>query len=184
MPAHRFSLRASLLASVIEVVETSSPLMKNYFGITCACLALITVLNGKESVSNSATGPEYFPMPPTGGAPLPFSEAVRAGDTLYVSGQIGNQPGTLTLVPGGMDPEARRTLDNLKAILERHGSSLERVVKCTVFLADMKDWPAFNAVYREYFKTNLPARSALGANGLALGARVEVDCIAIVSPNK
>ncbi|MEO6003510.1 MAG: RidA family protein [Opitutus sp.] len=123
-------------------------------------------------------------MPPTGGAPLPFSEAVRVGDTLYVSGQIGNQPGTLTLVPGGIEPEARRALDNMKAILERHGSSLEHVAKCTVFLADIKEWPAFNQIYREYFKTKLPARSALGANGLALGARVEVDCIAFVPPKK
>ena len=79
-------------------------------------------------------------------------------------------------------PETRRTLENIKAILERHGSSLNHVMKCTVFLADIKDWPAFNEVYREFFKTNLPARSALGANGLAFGARVELECIAFV-PN-
>ena len=131
-----------------------------------------------------AAGPQYFPMPATGGAPLPFSEAVRVGDTLYVSGQVGILPGTMTLAPGGIEPEARRVLENLKAILERHGSALDQVVKCTVFLADMKDWPAFNVIYREYFKTNLPARSALGANGLALGARVEVECIAVVPAKK
>ena len=121
-------------------------------------------------------------MPPTGGAPLPFSEAVQLGDTLYVSGQLGNQPGTLTLVPGGMDAEAKQALENMKAILERHGSSLDHVVKCTVFLADIKEWPAFNVIYRSYFKENLPARSALAASGLALGARVEVECIAYVPP--
>jgi reactive intermediate/imine deaminase len=107
---------------------------------------------------------------------------VQLGDTLYVSGQVGNQPGTLTLAAGGIGPEARQALDNMKAILERHGSSLDSVVKCTVFLADIKEWPAFNEVYQTYFKKNLPARSALAASGLAIGARVEVECIAFVPP--
>ncbi len=129
-----------------------------------------------------AKSPVYYPMPSTGGAPLPFSEAVQLGDTLYVSGQVGVQPGTLSLVPGGIGPEAKQALDNLKAILERHGASLDSVVKCTVFLADIKEWPAFNEIYRTYFKKNLPARSALAASGLAIGARVEVECIAFVPP--
>jgi reactive intermediate/imine deaminase len=111
---------------------------------------------------------------------LPFSEAVQLGDTLYVSGQIGIQPGTLTLAPGGIVPQARLALENMKAILERHGSGLEHVVKCTIFLADIADWPTFNEVYREYFKASLPARSALAASGLALGASVELECIAFV----
>ncbi|HXQ81743.1 MAG TPA: RidA family protein [Opitutaceae bacterium] len=123
-------------------------------------------------------------MPSTGGAPLPFSEAVRSGDTLYVSGQIGILPGSLSLAPGGIGPEARRALETVKAILERHGSSMDHVLKCTVFLADIGDWPAFNEVYREYFRANLPARSALAASGLALGARVEVECVAFVPPGK
>lgn len=152
-----------------------------YIGLVSAAASLMA----QEKKSPTATaGPQYFPMPPTGGAPLPFSEAVKLGDTLYVSGQIGNIPGTLTLAPGGIGPEARRALENIKAILERHGSSMDQVVKCTVFLADIKEWPAFNEVYREYFKTNLPARSALAASGLAIGARVEVECIAFVSPKK
>jgi len=75
-------------------------------------------------------------------------------------------------------PESRRALENVRGILERHGASLESVVKCTIFLADIADWKAFNEVYREFFRTNLPARSALGASGLALGARVELECIA------
>jgi 2-iminobutanoate/2-iminopropanoate deaminase len=123
-------------------------------------------------------GPKYFPMTTGGEAPLPFSEAVQLGDVLYVSGQIGNLPGTLTLAPGGIVPESRRALENVRGILERHGASLESVVKCTIFLADIADWKAFNEVYREFFRTNLPARSALGASGLALGARVELECIA------
>jgi reactive intermediate/imine deaminase len=142
-------------------------------------LSLAVPLGAAEK---SATGPQYFPMPFTGGAPLPFSEAVQAGDTLYVSGQVGVLPGTMTLVAGGIGSEGRQALDNLKAVLEKHGTSLEHVVKCTVFLADIRDWPAFNVIYREYFKTNLPARSALAASGLALGALVEVECIAIVPP--
>lgn len=159
--------------------------MKKSPTLLVACLALASVAFAEEKTpAANPAGPKYFPMPSTGGAPLPFSEAVRLGDTLYVSGQIGNTPGTLTLVSGGIGAEARRTLDNMKAILERHGSSLDNVVKCTVFLADIKEWPAFNEIYREYFKTNLPARSALAASGLALGARVEVECIAYVPPKK
>lgn len=130
--------------------------------------------------SEAAAGPKYFPMQATGGAPLPFSEAVQLGDILYVSGQIGILPGTLTLAPGGIVPESRRALENLKEILQRHGSSLTSVIKCTIFLADIAEWPTFNGVYREYFQTILPARSALAASGLALGARVELECIAHV----
>lgn len=144
--------------------------------------AFLAVLLLAPLSAEDAKAPSYFPMPSTGGAPLPFSEAVRLGDTLYVSGQVGNRPGTLTLATGGIGPEARQALDNLRAILERHGSSLDHVVKCTVFLADIREWPAFNEIYRSYFKTNLPARSALAASGLALGARVEVECIAYVPP--
>jgi 2-iminobutanoate/2-iminopropanoate deaminase len=123
-------------------------------------------------------------MPPTGGAPLPFSEAVQLGETLYVSGQIGNMPGTLTLAPGGIVPEARRALENVKEILERHGSSLSFVIKYSIFLADIAEWEAFNGVYREFYPNVLPARSALAASGLALGARVELDCIAYVPAKK
>jgi reactive intermediate/imine deaminase len=124
------------------------------------------------------SAPQYYPAPSQAMASLPFSEAVRAGELLFVSGQVGSVPETRQLAPGGMEAEARQALDNIDAVLKRHGSSLKDVVKCTVFLADMKDWPAFNEVYRGYFGEHFPARSALGANGLALGARVEVECIA------
>jgi 2-iminobutanoate/2-iminopropanoate deaminase len=136
----------------------------------------------RQKVTGTASGPEYNPMPSTGGAPLPFSESVKVGDTLFISGQIGNLPGTLTLAPGGIGPEAQRALENIKAIVERRGSCMEHIVKCTVFLADIKEWPAFNEVYREYFKTNPPARSALAVSGLALNARTEIECIAFVHP--
>jgi len=123
---------------------------------------------------------ERFAGPAAAELKLPFSEAVRVGDVLYLSGQIGLQPGTRALVAGGIVPETRQTLENVKRVLEAHGSSLDRVAKCTVFLADMTEWPRMNEVYVTFFANALPARSALGANGLALGARVEIECIAVV----
>lgn len=111
---------------------------------------------------------------------LPFSDAVRVGHMLYLSGQIGTDS-SFKLVPGGVKAETKQTMENIRRILERHGSSLGEVVKCTVMLADMSEWGAVNEVYVTYFdKNRLPARSALGASGLALGARVEVECWATV----
>ncbi len=118
----------------------------------------------------------YLNLPGMEGLGLPFSAAVRVDNTLYVSGNVGNIPGTLDLAPGGIQGETKQTLDNIKAVLEQFGSSMDTVVKCTVFLADIGEWGAMNEVYRTYFK-NPPARSALGASGLALGARVEIECI-------
>lgn len=123
---------------------------------------------------------EYLTSPATTSQNLPFSEAVRVGDLLYLSGQIALKPGTRELVTGSIEIEGRQVMENVRAVLERHGSGLHRVVKCTVFIADMAEWPRFNAVYVTYFdRARLPARSALGANGLALGARVEVECVAL-----
>lgn len=141
-------------------------------GLTGCTVATTTTADPPQAI--------HYPAAPLNGQPMPFSEAVRVGDLLFVAGQIGNQPGTRTLAPGGTAGEARQALENMKAVLERHGSSLDHVVKVTVFLADIKDWPAFNEIYVQYFKGPLPARSALGANGLALGARAEVECIATV----
>jgi reactive intermediate/imine deaminase len=109
---------------------------------------------------------------------LPFSEAVRVGDTLYLSGQIGIRPGTLQLVPGGIKEEGRQALENIRLSLEANGYSTRDVVKCTVMLADIFEWAAFNEVYKAFFSPPYPARSAFGASGLAMGARVEVECIA------
>ena len=109
---------------------------------------------------------------------LPFSEAVRVGNMLYLSGQLGRD-GSGKIVSGGIGAETRQTMENIKVTLERCGSSLDHVVKVTVMLADMSDWAEMNKVYVAYFPKNLPARSALGANGLALGARVEIECTAV-----
>lgn len=110
---------------------------------------------------------------------LPFSEAVRVGNMLYLSGQIGLDSSG-KLAPGGIAAETRQTMENIKAALERHGSSLDHVIKCLVMLADMNEWADMNAVYVTYFPNHLPARSAFGTNGLALGARVEIECVATV----
>lgn len=109
---------------------------------------------------------------------LPFSELVIVGDTLYLSGQIGNVPGTLKLAPGGIEAESKQVMDNIKTSLEAHGFSLANLVKCTVMLDEISEWGGFNTVYKEYFEAGkFPARAAFGADGLALGAKVEVDCI-------
>ena len=110
---------------------------------------------------------------------LPFSEAVRVGHTVYLSGQLGIVPGRMELVGGGIREEARQTMENIRTVLGAHGLSMGNIVKCTVMLADMSEWPAFNEVYVSFFEDNYPARSAFGSNGLALGARVEVECIAV-----
>ena len=110
---------------------------------------------------------------------LPFCSAVRVGDMLYLSGAIGNAPGSLTLVPGGLGPETKQMMENIGAVLAHCGLGFSDIVKATVFLADMAEWKAFNEVYVGYFaEGELPARSALGCSGLALGARVELECIA------
>lgn len=119
---------------------------------------------------------EYFPA---ANRNLPFSAAVRVGDMLYLSGQLGIDASG-KLVPGGIGSETRQTLENIKATLERYGSSLDRVVKALVMMADMSEWGEMNKIYVTYFTKHLPARSALGANGLALGAKVEIEVIAVL----
>ena len=123
---------------------------------------------------------EHLNSPAFAALGLPFSEIVRVGDTLYLSGQMGTLPGTVTLAPGGLEAQARQALENIRAALSAHGFGLEQVVKCTVMLADMNDWAAFNAVYAGFFKPPYPARSAFAASGLALGARLEIEAIAVV----
>ena len=139
---------------------------------TWAAMVLITGCAGHGPNTSSV---EYYPVP--GSRPLPFAEAVRVGDMLYLSGQLGTDS-TGKLVPGGIGPETRQALTNIADVLARHGSSMERVVKCTVMLADIREWGAMNEVYVEFFPQHRPARSAFGTTGLALGARLEVECLA------
>ena len=113
-------------------------------------------------------------------ANLPFSEAVIVDNIIFLSGQVGSGDDVMQLVEGGIQAESEQALENMKRALERNGSSLENVVKCTVMLADINEWAEFNKVYVRYFPNHKPARSAFATNGLALGARVEVECIAII----
>jgi len=138
---------------------------------------LVATLSACATKAGGDSAPVF--LNPDGAPTLPFSSAVQVGKTLYLSGQIGTDS-TFRLVPGGIQAEARQTMENIRKVLERAGSSLDRVAKCTVMMADMSEWPAMNEIYVTFFPRNRPARSALGANGLALGARVEIECIATV----
>ncbi len=147
-------------------------------GLLVGSLALPVTVFAAPPSSHAGARAQFYPSPDPVLKDMPFSEATRAGDLLIVSGEIGALPGKMALAPGGITGESRQAIENIQAILQRHGATLRDVVQCTVFLTDMKDWPAFNTVYREFFKPPFPARSATGANGLALGARVEMQCTA------
>lgn len=112
---------------------------------------------------------------------FPFSDAVQMGNLLFVTGQIGNVNNTTELAPGGIQAEARQAMENINNILENSGSSMDQVIKATVVLQDISEWPAFNEVYATYFPGDKPARTAFAGTGLAFGARVEVEVIATVS---
>ena len=131
------------------------------------------------AAADEAAAVEYLNSGEVFPAGIPLSEAVRVGDTLYLSGQIGIVPGTMNLAPGGLEGETRQTMENIKTTLKAHGYAMNNVVKCLVMLADISQWSMFNEVYETYFDEPYPARSAFGANGLAIGAQVEVECIAI-----
>jgi 2-iminobutanoate/2-iminopropanoate deaminase len=119
----------------------------------------------------------FYNSPAAATAKLPFSQAVRVGEVLYLSGAIGVLPGKSELAPGGIEPEAKQMMENIGDVLKANGLTFDDVFKCTAMLSDMSNWGAFNKIYVTYFKPErLPARSALGANGLALGAQVELEC--------
>ncbi len=134
----------------------------------------------QDTPPSRSNEPVYLTSETTASMNLPFSDAVRVGHLLYLSGQIGNVSGTTELVPGGIQAEAKQAMEKIKTILEANGSSMDRVVKATVMLADISEWPAFNEVYVTYFPGNKPARSAFAGSGLAFGARCEVEVIATV----
>ena len=141
-----------------------------------AVLALAALVAASPVVANKpapAPGPVFTPSE----LPYPFSSAVQVGDVLYLSGQLGAEDGGGKVVPGGIGPESKQMFKRIGQTLAQHGLSFDDVFKCSVFLADMADWPAFNTIYARYFKPGrYPARSAMGVNGLALGARVELEC--------
>jgi reactive intermediate/imine deaminase len=121
------------------------------------------------------------PLKPGGHLPagLPFSEGMAVGDLVFLSGQLGTFPGKLELNNATREAEFRQIMDNIVATLEAKGMTTRNIVKCLVMLEDMKDWQAYNEIYRTYFEAPYPARSAFGTTGLAFGARAEVECIAV-----
>lgn len=143
--------------------------------ITMAAVALALA-----GVSAAAQPAQIEYLKPSRGLPagLPFSEGVAVGNLVLLSGQIGNLPGTLKLNNATPDDEFKQVMDNVMATLKANGMGPKNVVKCTVMLADMKERSAFNKIYQTYFEPPYPARSAFGANGLAVGARAELECIA------
>ncbi len=149
---------------------------------TTCCLALLLLLSStacRAPIPETDEAPDVQ-YPEEGVQNLPFSDAVRVGHMLYLSGAVGVLPGTLELAEGGIQGQTRQALENIKATLEKYGSSMEEVVKCTVMIEDIADWPALNEVYVTFFPGHKPARSAFGADGLALGAQVEIECWATV----
>jgi len=145
-----------------------------------AVAAIVAAGNGALAAESAGDRPhvEFLDAGKVRPPGLPFSDAVRVGDLLFLSGQIGVVPGKREVVPGGIAAEARQTMENIRTALEALGYAMDDLVKCTVMLDDMAEWGAFNEVYKTFFDARYPARSAFGADGLALGARVEVECIA------
>lgn len=140
-----------------------------------SAIALAAMILGTPATAQTRPPVEHYGKPALNGQSLPFSDAVRAGDVLYLSGQLGVGPdGKL---PEGVDAQTKQALDNIGTILKRAGLRYEDVIHCTVMLKDMADWPAMNAVYVTYFpEGKRPARSAFATNGLALGALLEIEC--------
>lgn len=139
----------------------------------CICSTVV------ETQAQTKSAVEYKGRP--GSA---FSEVVRVGDMLYLSGQLGvNAAGSL--VSGGIKAETKQVMENIRSVLEKNGSGMDQVVKCTVMLVDIAERPAMSEVYVSYFaKDRMPARSTFGTTGLALGARVEIECMATVKGNQ
>ena len=141
-------------------------------------LLLLFVLGVISCQTDTSSKLEY--LNPEGSGNRPFSQAVRVGNLLFTSGNLGRVPETGQLPEGGIAAETKQCLENIKAVLEKYGSSMDQVVKVTVMLADIDEWAAMNEVYVTFFKNNKPARSAFGGNGLAGGARVEIECVAYI----
>lgn len=137
---------------------------------TLACAACTTPLEARREIVRTDAAP----------APIgPYSQAVRAGGALYVSGQIGLDPATGALAPGGIAAETRRALLNVEAVLAAGGCTARDVVAAIVYLADLADFAAMNAVYAEVFSADPPARATVGVAALPKGARVEIAVVAV-----
>jgi len=156
-------------------------LLASVFALTTvACTAVDTPPSGgsaNASAAAAASSTDIVHIQPDGPPANPFSPAVRVGNLVFVSGTLGTLPDG-TLVPGGIEAETRQVLENIKAVLASDGLGMDRIVRCTAYLADLSEWPTMNAVYRGYFADGkYPARAAVQAT-LLFGARVELECVA------
>ena len=161
-------------------VATRRALVTSLMHTLARTIILVCALSACAHPRHSAQ-PVYTPAP--GAVRRPFSEVVRVGRMLYLSGQLGTDS-TGHLASGGIKAETRQALENIKHVLEANGSSMDDVVKCTAMLADINDWPSMNEVYVTYFPNHLPARSAFATNGLVMGGRIELECMATRTEKK
>lgn len=139
-------------------------------------MQVILILSALLLSSSVFAEVQFLTSKKTEEAGFPFSDAVQAGNFLFLSGQVGTDPQTGQLVEGGIEPETHQIFRNINTILAMQDASLENIIKCTVMIDEISQWSAFNLVYVSYFPGNKPARSAFGADGLALGASVELEC--------
>jgi len=137
---------------------------------------IVLLVTSRTEAAPTRPGLQRYPMPPINGVRAPFSKAVRVGDILYLSGVIGRTSDGK--IPDGIEAQTKAAMDDIGATLKNAGLGYGDIFHCSVFLSDMKTWPAFNRVYVGYFPDGqLPARSALGVNALALpGALMEIEC--------
>lgn len=151
--------------------------MKKIIVVACLFLFLMSCnTDSSKSTDNVVFHKTHEPKK----SKAPFSDAVQVGNLYFLSGQVGIDHTIRKLVAGGIQAETKQTLENIKAVLEQHGMKMKDVVKCTVILADIEDFSAFNEVYKGYFPQK-PARTTFSAKGLAVGAKIEIECIAVKS---
>ena len=148
--------------------------MKVFLFITLMLTAASTMLQARAT-GQDASLPQVEYVAAQG---LPFSDVVQVGNMLYLSGQIGFDNKLDGLVAGGITAETQKTMENIKQLLIARGSSMDKIIRCTVMLADMGDFAKMNSIYVSFFDKHYPARSTFGVNGLALDAKVEIECSA------
>lgn len=151
--------------------------MRQIFSMVVAALVMLGTPAQAEASDAGSAEIKHVATEAIKESGFPLSNAVEVDGWIFLSGALGTVPGK-GLVDGGIGPETRQTMQNIRSLLAEQGVGMDRVVKCTVMLADMAEWSSFNAVYKEFFDGNYPARSAFGASGLAVNARVEVECMA------
>ena len=150
------------------------------FKIVAVAMLSLMLATCDVSVEEGKPDVEYLQTEEFAALNYPFSEAVRVGNMLYLSGQIGTLSNSNELIPGGIGPETRQTMKNISDVLERYNSSMDKVVKCLCMLADISEWGDMSKAYVKFFPDHKPARSAFAGTGLALGAKVEIECWATV----